>query len=123
MKRDPARLGPDSARERVGLPAGEDGGYYVGNQNTSVLDYSFAPKGQPGVWCPWTVGDDDTIRWDGMEKAGAFVEWIKYLVLHFLSPWGYRLSGKVKFIDDEDAGVIFATDDGIVVKTIDDLTP
>lgn len=58
-----------------------------------------------------------------MEKAGAFVEWIEYLVLHFLSPWGYTLGGRVRYVADEDAGVIFATDDGIVVKTIDDLTP
>lgn len=122
MRRDPARLGPDPVRERVGLPPGEDGGYYVGGrEDASVLDSSYAPKGQPSLWCPWTVGDEGDVRWDGMEKAGAFVSWIEYIVEHFLNPWGYRLGGKVKFIDDDAAGVLFAVEGKIVVKTLDDL--
>jgi len=124
VRRDPARLGPDPVRERAGLPAGEEGGYYVGDRDDrSVVDSNHAPSGQPGVWCPWTVGDEGDIQWDGREKASMFVAWLHYIVDHFLTPWGYRIDGRVKFIDDEDAGVLFATSKGLVVRTLDDLTP
>ena len=110
MKRDPDLLPDDPFRKSVGLPPGLDGGYCVcthvfierGQSNdTSVRDYNRPPQGQPGLWCQWTVsdyigtGEEWVLEWDQGEKFYHYVEWLEYLIKHFLGPWGYKLSGTV----------------------------
>lgn len=61
-------------------------------------------KCQPSLWCQWTVSDEGTeLEWDGGEKFYYYTEWLKYLITHFISKWGYVLNGEVKW-DGEDSG-------------------
>jgi hypothetical protein len=107
---------PDPLRCAAGLGIGDDAGYFVGSKSpygqdrdASVLDYNAPPAGQPGLWCRWEPSDDGaTIAWNGAEKFYDYVEWLNYLVVHFLAPWGRALSGEVSYQgeDRNDRGVI-----------------
>lgn len=115
----------DPARVAVGLPLGADGGYFVGgggfagqDHDASVVDHNMPPAGQPGLWCQWVPTEGgDGIEWDGGEKFYDYVEWLEYLVEHFLKPWGIEIRGRVRWQgeEDEDRGVIVA--DGRDVTT------
>jgi len=132
MKRDAAKAGKlsDPIRAKAKLPVGDEGGYFVGNgdgnpgkakdegsfssccgqqHDGSILDYNQPPAGQPGLWCQWVPSDDGArIEWDGCEKFYDYAEWLRYLVEHFLAPWGYTLSGDVEWQGEGsgDSGVI-----------------
>ncbi len=107
MKRDPskAKALADPKREAVGLSIGVEGGYFVGgtglagqDRDASVLDYNHEPDEQPGLWCGWVpTKDGGGIKWNKKEKFYNYVEWLNYLINHFLVPWGYEISGKVKY--------------------------
>lgn len=114
----------DPVRLAAGLPIGKDGGYYVGSsgsdhgqvRSADIIDYNRAPDGQPGLWCQWVPGEAGaTIEWDGGEKFYDYVDWIKYIVEHFLAPWGYSLSGEIEWNgdDSDDRGTIYAKDNQI----------
>jgi hypothetical protein len=114
---------PDSARESVGLPLGEDGGYFVNQKwdeehdEISVVDYNKPPRGQPGLWCQWIPTPDGRgIHWDGGEKFYHYIAWLQYLIIHFLEPWGYCVEGEVKWTgeDPSDTGVIKVKNNKIV---------
>jgi hypothetical protein len=50
-----------------------------------------------GLWCQWIPTDDKTtIVHDGGEKFYNYVEWLEYLIQHFLKPNGYILNGEVE---------------------------
>lgn len=112
---------PDPIREAVGLPAGTDGGYFVGLRiprhreysAPDVVDYNREPAGQPSLWCQWVPSDDGSaIKWDGGEKFYDYVEWLEYIIQHFLTPWGYTLNGDVQWQGEEpgDIGLIVVKD-------------
>lgn len=68
---------------------------------------------QPGLWCQWVPSEDGTmIVWDEGEKFYEYVAWLKYIVEHFLKPWGYVLNGRMTWQGEEpdDSGVIRVTD-------------
>lgn len=124
MKRDAAKLGPDPVREAAKLPAGIDGGYYVGSdadygqqRTPDILDYNSPPEGQPGLWCKWTPDEDGTaIIWDDGEKFYDYVQWIEYLIENFLAPWGYLVNGAVEW-DGEgrgDVGRILVVNNAVI---------
>lgn len=126
MKRDPkiAEGFKDPLREKVGLPIGNDGEYFVGvdgshgqDNDKSVLNYNNPPEGQPGLWCQW-VPNIDEIIWDGTEKFYNYVEWIEYIIDHFLKPWGYLVNGEVEWEGEEsgDLGIIIVTDNEVSTK-------
>jgi hypothetical protein len=114
---------PDPLREATGLWVGVDGGYFVGGggymgqaETPDIISYNHPPHGQPGLWCHWAPSEDGTaIEWDGGEKFYDYVDWIKYLLKHFLDPWGYELNGKVKWRGEEfdDTGTITITDNRV----------
>ena len=122
MKRDPhkASMMPDQRRAAVGLPIGVEGGYFVGgtgfmgqDEDASCVrsngDTNTPPINQPSLWCQWIpTYDRRAIRWDGGEKFYRYVDWLKYLVRHFIKPWGYVLSGHVRWRgkDSNDTGEI-----------------
>jgi hypothetical protein len=116
MERDVAMtaLLPDPVREAVGLSVGKYGEYYVGESEAmapggDVLDYNRPPIGQPGLWCKWVPTDDNAgIEWSQEEKFYDYIKWLKYLLSHFLIPWGYQVSGSVRWEGEEqgDTGVI-----------------
>lgn len=131
MKRDPEKLKnvPDPIREAVGLPIGHDGAYFVGydknlgqDETPDIINYNSPPKGQPSLWCQWIPqcprSDFDVIEWDGGEKFDGDVEWIEYLIEHFLAPWGYTLNGEVKWWgeDREDFGIICIENNNVTIK-------
>ena len=138
MQRDEAitaaRL--DAIRAAVGLPVGTEGGYFVGAPGLAgqedecgtkalrpigVMDFNRPPSGQPGLWCQWVVSDDGaTLEWDGGEKFYHYVEWLEYLIKHFIAPWGSVVAGEVTWQgeDSNDRGVIHAR--GNAVQAIED---
>ena len=62
-------------------------GWYGQGLDADVTDYNNPPAGQPGLWCQWRPTDDGTaIEWDGGEKFYNSVEWMEYLIEHFLKP-------------------------------------
>ena len=115
---------PDPIRKVVGLPIGDEGGYFVGakgfhgqDQDEAITEYNNPPIGQPGLWCQWTADDEGlTIHWDGREKFYLYIKWLGYLIEHFLAPWGYKLDGTVRWRgeDFEDSGSIVVTDNEVV---------
>jgi len=80
----------------------EKGPYYVGAggvagqaREDDIRDYNRPSEGQPGLWCQWVPADiqvDEldtpilarSIEWDGGEKFYYALEWMQYLVDHFI---------------------------------------
>jgi hypothetical protein len=57
---------------------------------SDVDAYNRPAKGEPGLWCPWTVtGDGTAIAHDGREKAYDATRWLEYLIRTFLRPGAY----------------------------------
>lgn len=127
MKRDPeiAKTLHDPVRETVELPLGPEGSYFVGgggfhgqDRDDSITDYNYPPEGQPGLWCKWApTSDGEYIAWNGVEKFYDYVEWLEYLIQHFLQPWGYSLNGEVtwKGEDSGDMGKIIVKNNEVTV--------
>ncbi len=111
-----ARYLLDEERHAVGLPIGDDGGYFVGgtgfcgqDDDASILDHNEPPPTQPGLWCKWVVNNNGTfLLWSGTEKFYDYVEWLEYLIENFFKRWGRVLSGTVTYRGDDpgDAGKI-----------------
>ena len=137
MKRDPDKASqiPDPLREAVGLPIGEDGCYFVGgdgwkgkDEDDSVIDYNSSPAGQPGLWCQWVISGDGTgLEWDWGEKFYEYEDWLVYIQVHFLTPWGSKLTGEISWSGEEwdDRGILYALDGRIegVLDTIKNYGP
>lgn len=115
---------PDPEREAAGLPlGGPDAPYFVGGvgsfgqgSDRSVRDRNEPPEGQPGLWCQWQPTEDNNgIQWDGGEKLYHYTEWLRYIVQHFLKPWGYVLDGRVRWQGEEpdDQGTIVASNNNV----------
>jgi len=114
---------PDPFRLAVALPIGVEGGYYVGAPSTfdlpfdsTVLDHNKPPSGQPGLWCQWVPNHPGTaLEWDEGEKFYHYEEWLRYLIGHFLDPWGYVLSGQVTWQGEEhdDRGTLHCRDNQV----------
>ena len=112
----------DPVRKAVGLPVGPEGAYFVGG-NDCVIDYNEPPQGQPGLWCQWVPQADEdgaytAISWDGGEKFYEYVEWLEYIIVNFLEPWGYKLNGTVEWFGEEsnDRGLIVVEDNAVTTK-------
>jgi len=130
MQRDVSKISNSSDHERTdaGLPLGHEGEYYVGEvtsidwtyrDDESVVNVNQPPATQPGLWCQWVPSEDGTIiEWDGVEKFYNYVEWLEYIIEHFLKPWGYKLNGSVEWQgeDRDDIGQINVVDN--VVETL-----
>lgn len=124
MKRDSAKAEqlPDPVRVAAGLTIGQYGEYFVGgggyagqDEDRSVLDGNWEPPSQPGLWCGWTVNEfygDYLLEWNGREKFYSYVDWLEYIIRHFLVPWGYTINGEVRWRGEEfdDVGRITVKD-------------
>lgn len=56
----------------------------------------------PGYYCQWVPTDDGMgIEWDGSEKFYQYVEWLEYIIKHFLAPKGYELNGAIRYQGEE----------------------
>ncbi|MEO6892250.1 MAG: hypothetical protein ABI324_24970 [Ktedonobacteraceae bacterium] len=114
----------DPFREAVGLPLGEHGCYFTGNHTTRGHDdqawryWKDHPAklgeqcpGKPYFRCGWRPGDDGTELLADLDKFYDYVEWLQYLLDHFIVPWDYVLCGIVtwKGQDEEDIGTIIVS--------------
>jgi hypothetical protein len=129
----------DPLRVAVGLPIGDEGEYFVAGgsnpeRSRDIINYNDPPAGQPGLWCQWTPNQENPdhhygshdydapegteIGWDGGEKFYYYVEWLKYIIEHFLKPWGYVLNGEVKWQGErrDDIGLIIVKDNVVTEK-------
>ena len=118
----------DPVREAVCLSlGGDDAPYFTGglgfmgqDRDASVVDGgNTEPDGQPGLWCQWVPTEDRCgIEWDGGEKFYRYAEWLQYLMGHFLTLWGFTVSGEVSYQgeNDDDRGVLRVVN-GKVEKT------
>lgn len=105
---------------------GENGSYFapISNQHGqeddgTILDYNgYRTSVHPGLWCQWTINDDDALEWDGGEKFYNYVEWLEYLIKHFFAPLGYVLNGDITWEgeDSSDIGTIHVVDNVINVE-------
>lgn len=72
--------------EREKGPYYVDGTGYSGQgHDNDIKNYNQPPEGQPGLWCKWEPTQDGTkIEWNGIEKFYDSVEWMQYLINHFI---------------------------------------
>lgn len=131
MKRDAliAQNMPDPKRTAVGLPIGEEAQYFVGGlgfmgqeHDPSIVNCNKGPAEQPELWCHWVPSEDGScLQWNEMEKFYNYGEWIKYIVEHFLKPWGIAANGLVKWRGEEfdDIGTIQIVNNFITIKDKD----
>lgn len=129
MKREPSKteLRNDPTRMNAEIQSiGKDAGYFTGagdfcgqEHTDDIIDYNEPPDEQPSLWCRWVPSDDNlAIQWDGGEKFACYIEWIEYLIVHFLTPWGYELNGIVKWEGEEqgDVGKIIIEQNKVTIK-------
>jgi hypothetical protein len=98
---------------------GVQGEFFIGDENTAVIDHNRPPTTQPGLWCQWTLDEDGTsLQWDGGEKFYSYVEWLQYMITNFFSPWGIMLNGEVEWSGEEssDLGKIIVVNNVVTVK-------
>lgn len=63
----------------------EGSGFHGQGSDSDIHDYNRPPEGQPGLWCKWEPTEDGTkIQWNGAEKFYDPVEWMQYLIDHFI---------------------------------------
>lgn len=97
-----------------------DGGGMCGQDaDSSVIDYNYPPSTQPGLWCQWVPNEEGTaILWNESEKFYNYTEWLEYIIDNFLAPFGYVLSGEVKWEGEEhsDIGLIIVKDNRVTTK-------
>ena len=127
MKRDEHLTAkrPDPVREAAGLPVGDEGEFFVGedgyagqDRGPDVIDGNREPSNQHGLWCHWDVSDDDQgIQWDGGEKFYNYKLWLTYYIKNFLDPWGYTLNGEIHWQgeDSEDKGTIICIQNKVTI--------
>ncbi len=114
----------DPTRNAVGLPIGVQGEYFVGGlgdcgqdiDNSVLKDYP--PTSQPSYWCHWKPSEDgNLIKWNGCGVAGDDIEWLEYIIKHFLVRWGITANGTVTWCDEEcDTGTINVTNNKVTEK-------
>lgn len=118
---------PDPLRIAVGLPIGKQGAYFTGglgfcgqDDDAATIDSNQEPEGMPSLWCQW--GPDATgeyMGWNGGEKFYRSEDWIKYIIEHFLTRWGVKLNGVVRYQGERvnDYGSIQIVDN-VVTKLV-----
>lgn len=126
MKRDVDKireLYPDWEKYCFKGMLGVDGEYFIGGEKEDIINYNLPPATQPGLWCQWIIGTDlqgngINLAWDGGEKFYNYVEWLEYLINHFLAPFGYILDGEVEFQGEEydDFGMIIVDNNDVRIQ-------
>lgn len=76
------------------------------------------PEGQPEwVPCDWTPTRTlDGIHWNGAEKFYDWEAWLRWIVEKRLTPWGYTLTGSVRWRgeDSTDSGTLSVVDGKVI---------
>lgn len=84
-------------------------------RNLPCKDWNATPPGVPSLWCDWTVTDEGTIDWSGMDNFYCYVMWLEWIIINLLKPWGYRVQGTLDFTGerDDDFGKIIVVDNQV----------
>jgi hypothetical protein len=111
----------------------ERGGYMGQEKGPDVRDFNTPPEGQPSLWCQWVPTEDGSaLEWNGDENFIAPVEWMQYLIEHFLQPnplarqaqpeefaflQGHELNGLIRAQGevDDDQWTLFVTENRVGV--------
>jgi hypothetical protein len=111
---DPRHIkGNDSFNQALGFAHGGQ------RHDSSIISYNDSPSTQPGLWCQWIHNEAGTaIIWDEGEKFYNYIEWLKYIIDNFISPWGYKLNGEVGWQGEEaeDRGRIVVEDNKVRIQ-------
>lgn len=72
--------------DRKNGPYFVDGTGYAGQgRDADIIDFNKPPEGQPELWCKYEVSEDGSkIYWSGAEKFYSSVEWMEYIIDHFI---------------------------------------
>lgn len=101
---------------------GKMGEYFAIEENASdksIIDVNgYTCSVHPSLWCCWVVKGNKLV-WNGAEKFGNYVEWLKYMITHFFNPFGYVLNGDIEFQgeDSSDHGVIHVVNNVVQMTT------
>lgn len=73
------------------------------------------PFWPPSYYCQWVPArHSKTIEWNQTEKFYGYISWLRFLMDHFLTPWGYELSGEVSYKGEQgEHGRIIVADNEI----------
>ena len=98
---------------------GIDGEFYIGDDETSIIDYNLQPSTQPSLWCQWVMIDGE-LQWDNGEKFYFYVEWLQYIIDNFLTVWDIKLNGNVEYWGErnDDFGTIYVRDN--IIEVVDE---
>jgi hypothetical protein len=73
--------------DRPGGPYAVPGNPYANDEGLTTEQANHVPGGQPGYWCRWEpCWDGCCLAFNGNEKFYQPVEWLRYLIQHFLKP-------------------------------------
>lgn len=106
---------PSDLMDKLNIPFGEDGEFFAEEEEHNprtkflIINYNEPPGDCPGLWCDWIPSEDNLgIEWNGSEKFYNYVDWLNFILKNFLVPWGYNLTGYVRFQgeDESDKGYI-----------------
>ena len=82
-------------------------------------DYNQTEEGKPGLYCQWIpLKDGSGLIWDQGEKFYNYVEWLQYIIDHYLKPNNYSIKPEsiVYFRGEEfdDVGYLKVENDKVV---------
>ncbi len=81
---------------------------FADGDRSRVDDPAALPKRPDGA-CHWEpTPEGKGIRWSEHTKFYDYEVWLRYLIAHFLAPWGYVLNGEVRYSGEND------TDEGVI---------
>lgn len=137
LDEDRLKAYPDPLREAVRLPIGKHGMYFTGLIEAEeigedfLVDYAFSfgiieaisslevQRTNENVWapsyyCQWLP----TSNYRGIKAEGdkfyGYIDWLRFIMDHFLIPWGYELSGTVSYRGEQgERGRIIVADNEI----------
>jgi len=66
-----------------------------------VVDYNSPPPGQPFVWCDWRLQDGRSL-FISRRRNYRSIEWLQYLIHHFIAPCGCVVNGRMNWSGEED---------------------
>lgn len=77
-------------------------------------------KCQPSLWCDWIPNETgEYLQWNGGEKFYCYIQWLEYIIKHFLKPLKYKLNGTVHWTGEDelhDIGTIKIKDNRISIN-------
>ena len=97
-----------------------------------IVDRNNPPPGQPSKWCQWVpTADGNYIEWDKMEKFNFPLDWMQYLIDHFLGdnpkakPYlsflqGHTLNGEMNAEGeaDDDRWILRVVDNKVIHQEV-----